>query len=317
MHRIDVHHHILPPAYVSMVGEERIAAPSSSGLLPRWSIEHALDVMDRAGIATAITSISSPGFSTADNAAGEHWRTHLVRGCNEYAARMAHDHRDRFGLFASLPLPDLDASLDEVAYSLDVLGANGICLLTNHEGRYLGDPFFEPLLAELDRRCTIVFVHPASPACAACLPGVSASTLEFPFDTTRTITSLVLAGVTLRYPRIQFIFSHAGGTLPFLAGRLESLTRNNPALREQTPQGVIAEFRKLWFDTALAANRWAFGSLLELTTPDRILFGTDFPFASDARVQSAVSDLAHLGLDAGALAAVESGNALRLLGRGH
>jgi predicted TIM-barrel fold metal-dependent hydrolase len=309
--RVDVHHHILPPTYVAALGPERIGAPASSGRMPVWTPAHSIEAMDSVGIATAITSVSAPGFAIDDASR----RTTLVREANEFAARMKIDHPGRFGSFASLPLPDIDASLAEIAYAFDVLGAEGICLMTHHAGVYPGDPALEPVMAELDRRSAVVFVHPTSPMCAACVAGLSDSTLEFPFDTTRAIASLVLNGVTVRHPRIRFIFSHAGGTIPFLAARLDTLGGNRPEVRERLPEGVLHALRTLYFDTALSTNRHAFASLLELTPREQILLGTDFPFAPLARLQSTVAALDGLGLDPATVQGIGGGNARALLAR--
>ena len=268
--------------------------------------------MDANGIATAFTSISSPGLALDDARA----RADLARRCNEYAAALAADHPGRFGVFATVPLPDVDAAIAEIDHAFDVLDVDGVCLLTNYQGGYLGDPEFRPVMAELDRRAALVFVHPMAPtACPVCASGLSLSTLEFPFDTTRAIASLLLEGTLATYRRIRFIFSHGGGALPFLAGRLEALTRNRPNLAEVAPDGVIAELRRLSFDTALAANRLVFGSLLELVPVEQILFGTDFPFGSPDVVARTLAGLGTLGLSASALEQIESGNARRLFAR--
>jgi predicted TIM-barrel fold metal-dependent hydrolase len=309
--RIDVHHHILPPHYVETVGAGPIGSQGSSGRVPTWSLDDALSLMDASGISTAITSVSSPGVSTlAPGAAAA-----LARWCNEYAASMVRDRPARFGMFACLPLQSVDAALAETTYAYDTLRADGVCLLSNYEGRYLGDASLRPLYDELNRRAGLVFVHPTSPAHVVTVEGLSASTLEFPFDTTRTIASLIFGGVTTDYPTIRWIFSHAGGAMPYLADRIELLTSNNPALRERIPNGFNHAIAPLFFDCALSASPVQFAALRKFVGDSQLLFGTDYPFGPKGQMAQTVSGLAGIGLEPEALQALESGNALNLFPR--
>lgn len=308
-HRIDVHHHILPPDYVKIVGDARIGPLILAGRTPQWTPQMSIEAMDRNGIATAVTSISAPGLWFGDAQATRD----LTRHCNDYAAGVRRDHPGRFGMFASLPLPDVDASLAEIAYALDVLGADGIGLLTSYGERYPGDPAFAPVFDELDRRGAIVYFHPTAAPCSTCLGELPAATLEFPFDTTRAIASLLYRGTFARCRNIRFIFSHAGGAAPFLAERIARLAVK-PEFKAAVPNGVIPELQRLYYDTALSANRYAFGALLQLTTPANILFGSDYPFAPEATMTATVRGLAELGLAPEDLEAIERDNALRLLG---
>ena len=271
---IDIHHHILPPHYVQEIGTEPIGVQGSSGRVPAWSIEAALQGMDEAGIRTAITSVSAPGFAPL----APQRAARLARWCNEFAARLGSDHPGRFGSFASLPLPDIDASLAEVEYAFDQLRADGVCMLSHYAGMYLGAPEFDPLYEVLDRRNAVVFVHPTSPLNLQLVAGLSASTLEFPFDTTRTVADLIFARVPARFPNIRWIFSHAGGAIPYLSGRIDVLTTNNPRLREQIPEGFSAELRKLYFDCALSYSQPTIDALAAAVGPDQLLFGSDYPF---------------------------------------
>ena len=187
------------------------------------------------------------------------------------------DHPNRFGVFASLPLPDIEGSLREIAYALDELKSEGIGLLTNYDGKYPGDPAFAPVFEELNRRKAVVYFHPAqAPCCAAHGIGVPAATLDFPFDTTKAITSMLFAGTFARCRDIRFIFSHAGGTVPFLAERIARL-QVRPEFKAAVPDGVMFELKRLFFDTALSANELAFSALLKLVAPDQVLFGSDYP----------------------------------------
>jgi predicted TIM-barrel fold metal-dependent hydrolase len=305
-HRIDTQHHILPPRYVAEVGAEAIGRTLVSGQVPDWTPEHSLAAMDRHGIATAVVSISAPGFPVADPAG-------LCRHCNDYAAEMTARHPGRFGSFGSLPLPDVDGSIDEIHRSLDDLKADGICLLTNYDGRYLGDPLFAPVMDELERRGAVVYVHPNEGA-GAFLGGLPPASLEFPFDTTRAIANLLFTGTLLRTRNVKYIFSHAGGTAPFLAERLARLERR-PDLKQHAPDGVLSELRRLHFDIALSAGPLTLGALLRFTTPDHVLFASDFPHAPEPAMAGSVEGLAKADLEPADLAHIERGNALRLMPR--
>ena len=309
-HRIDVHHHILPPDYVAAVGDERIGPLILAGRTPEWTPRMSVEAMDRNGIATAVTSISAPGLWFGDDAES----VRLARMCNEYAASIRRDHPGRFGVFASLPLPDVDASLAEIEYALDTLGADGIGLLTSYGDRYPGDPAFAPVFDELDRRGAVVYFHPTDAPCSQCLKDIPAATLDFPFDTTRAVVSLLFSGTFARCRGISFIFSHAGGTVPFLAERIARLGAR-PGFRDAVPDGAVAELQRLHYDTALSANRLAFASLLALVTPDKVLFGSDYPFAPEASMTATVEGLVGLGLEDAVLRGIERDNALALLPR--
>jgi 6-methylsalicylate decarboxylase len=306
-HRIDVHHHILPPEYVTTVGDDRIGPLILSGKTPEWTPQMSIEAMDRHGIATAITSISAPGLWFGDDAE----TLHLCRVCNEYAADIRRDNPGRFGVFASLPLPNVDASLAEIGHSLDVLKADGIGLLTSYGDRYPGDAAFAPVFDELDRRGAVVYFHPTNASCNQCQPEIPAATLDFPFDTTRAIVSLLFGGTFARCRNIKWIFSHAGGAAPFLAERIGRLA-NRPDFKDKVPDGVIAELERLYYDTALSANWLAFRSLFELVTPDHVLFGSDYPFAPEITMTQSVKALGEMGLSADVLRGIERENALVL-----
>ena len=306
-HRIDVHHHILPPDYVEIVGDDRIGPLILAGRTPEWTPEMSIEAMDRNGIATAVTSISAPGLWFGDSEE----TIKLCRHCNEYASEIARAHPGRFGVFASLPLPDVEASLAEIDYALDTLKADGIGLLTSYGDRYPGDPDFAPVFDELDRRGAVVYFHPTNAPCSQCLPEIPAATLDFPFDTTRAIVSLLFGGTFARCQNIRFIFSHAGGAAPYLAERIARLGAR-PGFKEKVPNGVVPELQRLYYDTALSANWLAFRSLFELVAPEHVLFGSDYPFAPEATMTATVKGLIDLGLDADVLRGIERDNALRL-----
>ena len=310
-HRIDVHHHILPPDYVRAVGDDRIGPLLVAGKTPQWTPQHSIEAMDRNGIEKSITSISAPGLWFGDVGITRR----LTRECNDYAARMRQDHPGRFGLFASLPLPDVEGSLSEIAYALDELKADGVGLLTNYDGKYPGDPAFAPVFDELNRRKAVVYFHPTeAPCCVAHGLNLPAATLDFPFDTTKAVTSLLFGGTFARCRHIRFVFSHAGGTIPFLAERIVRL-EVRPEFRASVPDGVMFELKRLFFDTALSANHLAFSALLKLVAPEQVLFGSDYPFAPESTMTATVKGLSELGLPPDVLHAIERTNALRLLAR--
>ncbi len=302
-HRIDTQHHILPARYVEAVGAESIARTLVSGRTPDWTPEVSLAAMDAHGVATAVVSISPPGFSIADAT--------LCAWCNEYAADMMQRYPGRFGSFASLPLPDIDASLSEIGHALDSLKAQGICLLTNYGGRTLGDPLFDPVFAELERRGAVVYVHP-NEAPGAPLVGLPPASLEFPFDTTRAIANMLFTGTFARTRNIRYIFSHAGGTVPFLAERLARLERR-PDLKVHAPDGVLAELRRLHYDVALSAGPLTLGATLRFTTPDKLLFASDFPHAPVEAMAGTVTGLARANLTEEDRIMIERGTALSLM----
>jgi predicted TIM-barrel fold metal-dependent hydrolase len=273
--RVDFHHHFVPPKHL-----EAILAQRESGRTPPWSAELSIAEMDRNGIATAICSLVQPGVWLG---AGVEAARALARECNEYGARMVADHRGRFGLFAVIPLPDVEGSLREIEYALDTLKADGINLFTSFERKYLGDPAFAPVYEELNRRKAVVYVHPTQPVCCVGLvPGVTVSTIEYATDTSRTIASLVYSGTATTFPDIRFIFSHGGGTMPFLLGRFERLAseKADPWLRD----GAAPLLRRFHYEIAQANHPGALDALLRLAPISNVLFGTDYPLrpASEA-----------------------------------
>jgi predicted TIM-barrel fold metal-dependent hydrolase len=309
-HRIDTHHHPYPPAYVAKVDAQlRTTTHAHYKKLVSWTPAQVIEAMDRDGIAAAVLSISAPGVwvGKVDESRA------LGRLCNDACARIQADHKGRFGHFAALPLPDIEGSLYEIEHSLDTLKADGIALMTNYDDKWPGDPAFAPVFDELNRRGAVVYFHPV---CASFLeraiPGVPPPTIEFPFDTTRAIASLMFSGTFTRCPNIKWIFSHGGGALPMLAMRMVGLAAARPDMAAKVPNGVLAELKKLYYDAVGVYTRGAFAALREIAPVSQILFGTDYPFWS---TESAVNGIAALGLSAEEAAAIERGNALRLLPR--
>ena len=302
-HRIDVHHHIVSPGFTDEL--KSLLQPPTLNWTPARSIED----MDRAGVATAITSVTTPGVWIGDHAQGRR----LARESNDYAARLAADHPGRFGIFAAVPLPDVDGSLREIEYGIDTLKADGIALFTSYRDRWLGDPAFDPVMEELDRRQAVVFVHPEAPLCCrGLLPGVHEYVLEYGFDTTRAITSLLFRGAARRYRDIRWIFCHGGGTTPFLAERLVRAPDVNKSLAQYVPDGVVAELKRFHYDVAQIAHPMALAALTRLVPMSQILWGTDFPFRFGHEY---VKGLGEFGFSAEDLRKIDRENALRLLPR--
>jgi len=303
--KIDTHQHFLPKVYVDAVGLDLLSAAMPGGIAPTSSAEAAIAMMDENGIDEGILSISS-GPTLPDAAT-------LLRKCNDHAAELRSRFKGRFGSFASLPLPDVEAALKEVSYCLDELKVDGFILFTNYDGKYLGDEHFTPLLEELDRRGTVVFVHPNQPPHD--IPSVApASVLEYPFETTRTATSLIMSGAMSRFKNVRFILSHAGGTLPFLVPRLALSISMMPPVAERVGD-PLAAVRSFYFDTALSAGNPSLASLAQVADPGRILFGTDFPFAPTNAIRRFGSVLDAIDIPGIEMTRVYGENAARLLGR--
>jgi 6-methylsalicylate decarboxylase len=306
---IDTHHHFFPPGYLAQQKEWEGARkiPPIPGVFD-WTPAKSVEQMDKAGIRTAVVSLAStPGLwfdAGADNAAK------TVRECQDFAAKMHQDYPDRFAVFAPLSMMNIDVTLKEIEYAFDTIKANGINLQSNYGDKWLGDATYKPVLEELNRRKAVVFVHPLVAACCGrlAMPTFPA-VIEVPHDTTRTVTSLLLTGSFTRYPDIKWLFSHAGGTIPMLAGRIAAFYDQNPKSKEFAPNGVISELAKLHYDTANATSAPAMAALLKFTSVSNVIYGTDYPyFPTDQN-----KNLKTLGLSAGGVSAIEHGNAARLI----
>ncbi len=308
---IDVHHHFYPQAFKDAV--DAYMAKHGGGrqppLVQKWTPEASLAEMDKTGIATAVLSCwSIPGVWLGADAEG---MRRYARMHNDYAADMMAKHPGRFGLFAALPLPDVDGSLKEIEYAFDTLHAQGVGLMTNYGDKWPGDPAFKPVFEELNRRGAVAYFHPLAPnCCVAAQPGLNNAVLETPYDTPRAVLSLMLAGYFNDLANMKFMFAHGGGPLPALAGRIAGLTAFVPKIKKVAPHGVEAEFRKLYYDTANAAYKATMAALLDVVPADHVLFGTDYPYVSGPHN---ASGLKSIKLSAKDRNAIERGNALRLL----
>ena len=311
---IDTHHHIFPPRFTT-ANLQRIVADAGSfpaSMYTGWSPRVSIAQMDEAEVQTSIASMTSPGVWFGDNAELRVW----ARDCNEFGAQMARDFPGRFGMFAAAPLPDTEGSLAEIAYALDVLKLDGIGLLTSYAGRHLGDPGFAPVMDELNRRKAAVFVHPTvSTCCSSTIPGITNPPIEFPTDTTRTITSLIYGGTFARCPDIRFIFSHGGGTMPMLLQRIAGPARRMKPeeARAILPHGIEHAVRRQHYDVAsVAINPIAMAAVLKLLPISQLVFGADAPFNSTLQIAAAVKAFE---LPAADIAAIQRGNAARLFPR--
>ncbi|OQW57721.1 MAG: hypothetical protein A4S14_19955 [Proteobacteria bacterium SG_bin9] len=302
--RIDVHHHLTPPDYVASVGTRaRVPKPALD-----WTLAKTLEDMDSAGVQTAMLSITTPGLWFGDAGAS----AKLSRSCNEYAAKLCIDNKGRFGSFAAMPMPNVDATLAEIAFAFDTLRADGVSMFTSYEGKWLGDAAFVPVFDELNRRKAIVSVHPTTASCCGNLiPYIPDTVVEFGADTTRTIASLVFSGAADRWPDIKFIFSHAGGAMPFLIERFEFLARAPQAAR-MVPNGVRTTLRKFFYDTAQTSNPAAMGALRQLVETSQIVFGSDFPYRTGLEH---VTGLNNCGFTDADLRKIERDNALGMMPR--
>lgn len=283
---IDVHAHFVTDRYRTEAQQAGHTLPDGMPAWPDWTVEQHLRLLDIHRIRTAVLSVSSPGVHFGD----DHAAAELARHVNDTAAELERAHPARFRQFATLPLPDVPAALAETSRALDELGAAGVIVESNIAGHYLGDPLFDPLLAALDERAAVVFLHPTSPPCwHAVSPEWPRPMLEFPFDTTRTVADLLLRGTLQRYPNIQFVIPHCGGTLPLLADRIE-LFRTAFVDTEQQP-GTRQLLSRLWYDLAGTPFPTQAQSLMDLVGTDRLLYGSDYCFTPPAAVANQIASI--------------------------
>src|SRR5256714_1431283 len=274
---VDLHHHVIPDFYWEASNEGGNAAGGITP--PRWSLDAAIAYLDEAQIAVAVPSISTPGVHFGDDAAARE----LARKVNEYLADLKRDRPDRFGAFAALPLPDVEGSLDQIAYTLDVLELDGVSVMTNAGGSYLGDSRFDLVFAELQRRGAVVFVHPiASPDPIAHTLGLPDSLLDYPADTSRAIAKLHYSNTFARTPDVKYVFAHAGGAIPFVASRFGIVDEMNVIPRAPERGAFADTLPRLYWATASAFSDPVLHMLRSVTGFGNVVFGTDYPYPSDA-----------------------------------
>jgi 6-methylsalicylate decarboxylase len=328
---IDVHHHVIPPGIRALLNNRGVAQVGGVPV-PHWNEARELEVLDRRNISAAIVSLSDTGPAGSDAKLARR----LARETNEFYAGLVARHPHRFGAFATLPLPDVDAALIELAYALDVLRLDGVMLLSNYAGRYPGDRAFAPLLAELHRRAAVVFLHPATPPNSP-TSGLPTFLLDYVFETTRAVASLLQSGAHERYANIRFVLAHAGGTVPYVAGRLAlgqapARARSVTARLAGTPvggavAGALADavldrnerqvgdaLGALYYDTALSTARPTLQALDAVAGPERVVFGSDYPYAPEPLIgRTAQGVFSHWHDET--LSRVASQNALELFPR--
>jgi 6-methylsalicylate decarboxylase len=306
--RIDVHHHFETPSLMR-------------GANAHWSPEQSLEQMDKHGIAFAM--LSHPGDGGLFD--GTEKGRALARKVNEFGAKVVSDHPDRFGLFGVIPFRDVDGSIKEIEYALDTLKADGFCITSNNGEKWPGDPSLLPIFQEFNRRKTVVFVHPfVNPCCRHLVAGVGDAVIEYDFDTTRAVTSLLFNGVFSQCPDMRFIVNHSGATVPTLAGRIKDRVpgaatdrfgpppKNHEGKNDKIPDGTFAELRKLYYECAHATYPMPMAALLKFVPTTQLLFGTDYPAEP---MESTLDNLPDDGLSPEVMHALERGNAERLFPR--
>lgn len=313
---IDCHHHFVSPAFLKALTAkeghktEGFTSFFPLGLWKDYSPAKDIENMDRDGVATALLSCTAPGvwFGDPDEA------RRLARELNEYGAKMASDYKGRFGLLAVLPIPRVDESLKEIEYAFDTLKADGVGILTSYGNHWLGDPMFQPIFDELNRRKAVVYTHPIdAPCCQDLMPGANPTTLEYPTDTARAILSLLVTNAATRYGDIRFIFSHGGGTMPSVIDRIgvgnpDTIAANLRGTTE--PNSRLYHLRRFYYDTAQSENTVQMQALKTIAGVSQIVFGTDYPFGATAAKQ--MQGLRDCGFNAEELRDIQMRNATRL-----
>jgi 6-methylsalicylate decarboxylase len=308
-HRIDVHQHFVSPSYYAMLTRRNTPAAPVPGFAAwrDYTPARVIENLDSLGIRTAMLSITAPGVWFGDvNEARS-----LAREMNEYAAaRMVGDHKGRFGLFAVLPLPDVEGSLREIEYAFDTLKADGVGVLSSYDDRWLGDKAFAPVWEELNRRKAVVYTHATAPGCCTWdfQPGILPTYVELGSDLARAMVSIIQSGTAKRTPDVRYIWSHGGGSIwaqRFITGEtVESLARPAP------PDSRLYHFRRFHYDTAAAADAIHIGILKLVVSPSQIVFGSDYPWGDPVRI---VAGLQTSGFTPQELQAVYRDNALALM----
>ncbi|MBF6022949.1 amidohydrolase family protein [Lysobacter niastensis] len=309
--RIDVHHHFIPPEYLAEL--HRLGIHWTGGPpIPDWNLDIAREVMDRNGIAQAVASVV-PQVYWGDTVFAARWARHG----NEFAASMVQQDPVRFGAFATLPLPDTKATLKEIEYALDVLKLDGVIMFSSFGDQYPGDPAFEEVFQELERRKAIVLIHPCTAPPGAIVPKLTIpwGMVEFVLDTTRAVTNLMLSGTLHRYPSIRYIVSHAGGTIPYIAQRLK-FSEQIAGVSDNIPLGTMHYLQKLYYDTALSTSETVMAALRQFVPTSQVLFGSDYPMVPEKVVSGEHSMLmSSRVLDDATRQAIDRDNALALFPR--
>jgi predicted TIM-barrel fold metal-dependent hydrolase len=305
--RIDVHFHLIPPFYREAV--YTAGRGPAIGRYPEWTPQLALELMDAHGIEVALTSLAQPGVGFASAAGAQE----LARRCNDYAAELIARWPKRFGAFGTVPMGSIESALDAIAYSLDTLKFAGVSLFASYGENFLGDGWFDPLLAALDERGAVVFVHPGlHPSSSSLALPWPAFMMEYLFDTTRAVVNLIFSRAIARFPRIRFILPHAGGLVPYFAWRLAVSPMIDPRLPRLSRDDVYAGLKHFWYDNALSPGEQTFGVLDHVALPERLVFGSDFPFANPRVIAEMIKTYESGFLSAARRAEIDRANALTL-----
>jgi len=300
--RIDIHHHLSPPTHLETLKKAKLGSPPTFA----WTPQQSLDEMEQAGVATAFLAVTTPVAAFLDRDMARR----VARECNEYGAQLRADFPGRFGMFAALPLPYIEDAVREIEYAFDALGADGICLMTSYGDKWLGHADFDPVLEALHRRRAVVHVHPTvSDRCTDILPNIPPPLIEYGTDSTRAIANLIFTGASARYQDISFIFSHGGGTMPFLIERFNNLPTSDKRYAAFTSAGVVAELQRFYYDTAIITHPAPLAALSTLIPLSQILFGSDFPLRSATNTVKGLRAF----FNEEQMLAIDRGNALRLL----
>jgi predicted TIM-barrel fold metal-dependent hydrolase len=310
---IDVHHHFWAPDYLKAQDDwEDAHHVPHAPQMQNWRPEVSLAEMDKSGVQTSMLSLASisQGMWGLDAAAA----SKVCRSCADYGAKTVADHKGRFGLFAPLNMLDADSSLKDAEYALDQAHADGIGLQSSYNGVYLGDESYNPIWEELNRRKAVVFVHGPNSACCSAIkdgPGMFGSVVEVTFDVTRTCASLLTSGALQKYPNIQWIIAYGGGTLPFVAGRINNFIEKMKNAKELAPNGVYNELKKFHVDTVNVTNQASMSAITKFLPISNILYGTDYFYFNNDQLD----ELDKVHLSPKELAAIQSGNAKRMIPR--
>ena len=305
--RIDIHFHLIPQFYQDAA--YAAGAGPAIGRYPEWSPERALAQMDATGIEVALTSLAQPGVQFGDPAKAPA----LARRCNEYASELSARWPARFGALAVVPMWDVGTAVAEIEHALGALKHQGVCLFASYGERFLGDAYFDPVLEALNARNAVAFIHPAlhpsSRKLALPWPGFM---MEYVFDTTRAAVNLVFTGAIERFPRIRFVLAHAGGLMPYFAWRLSVSPMIDSRLEQLSPAQVYARFRRFWYDIALAPTAETLACLAGVAAPEKIVFGSDWPFANNRVVAEVVRTYEAVPIPPAQREAIDRENALSL-----
>jgi predicted TIM-barrel fold metal-dependent hydrolase len=302
--RIDVQFHFSPAFYTDMVKQTTHISTD------RWGVENALAYMDKNHVAAGVLSVSTPSVNFLPPPES----VVLARRLNEAAAEVATSNPGRFGNFATLPMLDVPATLKEIDYCLDRLRMDGVCMMSNVGGVYLGDESFAPIFDELNRRKAVIFIHPHDPADYGQLK--MAPVVEWPVDTCRAAIDLIYSGTIRRCPNIRIILAHAGGALPAVARRVEEMSALYSTAEPRVMMNeAITQIAGFYYDLAIAAHENAIGALRAVSSLDHVLFACDWPFAPDPAVAMNVKGFEALKLSPEDRYSIERGNAVRLFPR--